>query len=293
MKRAAALFLSLLIMLTLFACGDEVSMENEVSGKAPGSEVKKENGDAAETLPQSEASDFAPAAEAGETEKEISESDLVYKDSFSLAESFEHMNALRYVIYEKMYSAVLNLDDASAWVPAAVGKYTLGSDEFLAASHVMENDAEEILGEQGFTGIAITSLDVENSWRITAKKGSDSYEYTIRYGAESDSYRFTLSINGIPEMLLAAIRTAGGYAIEIWTTTGTYHILAEDIKEGRFGFMPAEKTNQLEFPETDLFFEESYVAKDFATEGAEFTFLLANKILYIAKDGSNYAIPLE
>lgn len=291
MKRLFAFILSILMLFTLFACSDEASMENEVSGKAPGTEEKEATSTVTEGTTNGDSLDSAPLTEAGE--EEISESDLVYRDDFSLAEAFRHMNALRYTIYEKMYSAVLNLDDDSAWVPVAVSKYTLGKNEFSAAAHVMEKDAEKLFGKQGVSDIAITPLDVENSWKITGRKDNDIYEYTVRYGEESGSYRFTLSINGVPEMLLATIRTAGGYAIEIWTTTGTYHILAHDTKEGRFGFIPAEKTNQLEFPETDIFFEESYVAKEFATEGAEFTFLLANKILYVAKDGSNYAIPLE
>ncbi|MBE6911169.1 MAG: hypothetical protein E7473_01475 [Ruminococcaceae bacterium] len=298
MKKLLALILAICMMLAFAACDDIEGMsESEVSGKAPVSEEeetekKAEVNQEEVTLPE----DTSETTDEG-TKKTISEEDLVYRDDFTLAEAFEHMNSVRYVIYEKMYSAVLNLDDESAWVPAAIMKYNIGSDEFLAASHVMEKgaetSAEAILSKQGFTNISVAPLDVENSWKITARKGNANYEYTIRYGVESDSYRFTLATDGIPQMLLACIRTAGGYAVEIWTNEGSYHILADDEQEGRFGFIPSERTNQLDFPETDLFFEESYIAKEFATKDAEYTFLLANKILYIAKDGSNYAIPLE
>ncbi|MBQ6846228.1 MAG: hypothetical protein IJO61_03775 [Oscillospiraceae bacterium] len=298
MKKLLALILALCMMLAFAACDDSEEMfESEVSGKAPGSE-EKETEQKAEVNPGEEALPGDTSETEDETAKKtISESDLIYRDDFTLAEAFEHMNSVRYVIYEKMYSAVLNLDDESAWVPAAIVKYNIGSEEFLAASHVMEKgadtSAEAILSKQGFTNISITTLDVENSWKITARKENANYEYTIRYGVESESYRFTLAIDGVPQMLLACIRTAGGYAVEIWTDEGSYHILADDAQEGRFGFIPSERTNQLDFPETDIFYEESYIAKEFATKDAEHTFLLANKILYIAKDGSNYAIPLK
>lgn len=226
-----------------------------------------------------------------------SENGLEYDSNLSLADSFNQMNSLRLAICDDMYSAVVTFSDDSAWVPIAAGKYTLGSDEFLAASFVMESDtgitAERLFREQGFRNIDITTLDVDNAWKITAKKDTDNYEYTIHYNAESDSYRFTLTINSMPSMMLASKRTTGGYAVQLWTTDGSYHILAEDVKEGRFGFIPKQRDSIIEFPKTDLFFDDNFVTTEFTTKGAEYTFLLANNILYISKDGSNYAIPLQ
>ncbi|MBQ6846045.1 MAG: hypothetical protein IJO61_02835 [Oscillospiraceae bacterium] len=226
-----------------------------------------------------------------------SENGLSYDSNLSLSDSFNQMNSLRLAICDDMYSAVVTFSDDSAWVPIAASKYTLGCDEFLAASFVMESDtgitAERLFREQGFRNIEITTLDVENSWKITARKDENNYEYTVRYGAQSDSYRFTLAINDAPSMLMASKRTTGGYAVQVWTPEGSYHILAEDVKEGRFGFIPKQRDARIAFPETDLFFDENFVTTEFTTKGAEYTFLLANNILYIAKDGSNYAVPLQ
>ena len=226
-----------------------------------------------------------------------SEGGLLYDSNLSLSDSFNQMNSLRMAICDAMYSAVVTFSDDSAWVPIAAGKYTLGNEEFLAASFVMESGtgitAERLFREQGFKNIEISPLDVENSWQITATKDGSDYDYTIRYGAQSDSYRFTLSINNLPTLMLASKRTTGGYAVQAWTPEGSYHILAEDVKEGRFGFIPKQRDAEIDFPENDLFFDEDFVTTDFTTKGAEYTFLLANNILYIAKDGSNYAIPLQ
>lgn len=248
-------------------------------------------------MPAEEIPGKPPVTENVQPKPITSESGLMYDSSLSLADSFNQMNSLRMAICDDMYSAVVTFSDDSAWVPIAAGKYTLGSEEFLAASYVMESDtgitAERLFRETGFRNIEISPLDVENSWRITATKDGDNYEYTVRYGAQSDSYRFTLSVNGLPSMMLASKRTTGGYAVQIWTPEGSYHLLAEDVKEGRFGFIPKQRDAEIDFPETDLFFDEDFVTTDFTTKGAEYTFLLANNILYIAKDGSNYAIPLH
>ena len=50
-----------------------------------------------------------------------------------------------------------------------------------------------------------------------------------------------LSKNNLPELMLASKRTTGGYAVQAWTPEGSYHILAEDVKEGRFGFIPKQR----------------------------------------------------
>jgi len=227
---------------------------------------------------------------------------FVYDSTLTLADSFKQMNALRLSVCEDMYGAVVMFSDDSAWVPVAVNKYSIGSDEFLAASYVMEIEpsitAKKLLREEGFKDIEISPLDYENTWQITAKKdnesgGTDRYEYTIMYGSQSDSYRFTRIINSSPDMMLASRRIAGGYAVQVWTPEGEYRILVQDVREGRFGFVPKPREAKVEFPENDIYYDESIITSSFTTQDAEYTFLLANSILYIQKDGSNYAVPLK
>jgi len=228
------------------------------------------------------------------------DSGFLYDSELSLADSFNQMNTLRVSICDDMYSAVVGFSEDSAWVPIAASKYALGSEEFLSVSYIMEMEpsvtAKKLLRENGFENIEISTLDVENTWKITATKKEEdkinNYEYTVMYGAQSDSYRFTLTINNAPEMMLASRRITGGYAVQVWTPDGSYHILAQDIREGRFGYIPKRRDEEIEFPENDIYFDETLVTSSFTTNGAEYTFLLANNILYITKDGTNYAIPL-
>lgn len=230
-----------------------------------------------------------------------SDSGFVYDSQLSLADSFSQMNSLRIAICDDMYAAVRNFKNDSSWVPAYASMYTLGSDEFLAASYVMEMEpsitAKKLFRENGFTNIEISALDLDNTWKITAIKDENgvknNYEYTIMYGSQSDSYRFTLTINGTPDMMLASRRITGGYAVQVWTPEGEYHILAQDVREGRFGFIPKQRDAEIEFPENDIYYDDSLVTSTFTTSGAEYTFLLANNILYITKDGNNYAVPLD
>lgn len=225
---------------------------------------------------------------------------FLYDSKLSLADSFKQMNSLRLSVCGAMYSAVAHLTDDSAWVLEAVDKYILGSDEFLAVSYVMETEpgptAEKLMLEDGFTDIEISTLDIQNTWKITANKDENgavnAYEYTVMYGAQSDSYRFTLSINDQPRMLLASCRTVGGYAVQAWTPEGSYHIFVDDVLEGRFGYIPPEEGEENTFPESDIYFDESLITSSFTTTNADYTFLLANDLLYITNDGSNYAIPL-
>lgn len=230
-----------------------------------------------------------------------SEGEFMYDSQLSLADSFNQMNTLRISVCDDMYSAVVGFSDDSAWVPIAASKYALGSEEFLAASYVMEMEpsitAKKLMREAGFKNIEISPLDLENTWKITANKEENGavneYEYTVMYGSQSDSYRFTLSINGEPDMMLASRRITGGYAVQVWVPDGEYHILVQDIQEGRFGYIPKQRDAEIDFPENDIYYDDTLVTNSFTTEGAEYTFLLANNILYIAKDGSNYAIPLS
>ena len=247
-------------------------------------------------------SGVAPSTVAAAPEALNAADAFVYNNSLPLADSFKQMNELRISICSDMYSAVVGFTSSSAWVPVAANKFSLGSDEFLAASYVMEIEpgvtAKKLFKDSGFENIQISPLDVENTWKITAVKKNedekkDNYEYTVMYGKESDSYRFTLSINGEPKMLLASCRITGGYGVQVWTPEGTYNILAQDVKEGRFGFIPKTRDSAVEFPETDIYFDPNLITSSFTTDGAEYTFLLANNILYISKDGSNYAIPLK
>lgn len=226
---------------------------------------------------------------------------FLYDSKLSLADSFKQLNELRLSICNDMYSAVVSFSDQDAWVPVEANKFALGGDEFLAASYIMEIEpgitSKKLFREAGFENYEVSPLDVENTWRITAtKKENDiihNYEYTVMYGAQSDSYRFTLRIDEEPKMLLASRRITGGYAVQVWTPEGEYRILAQDIKEGRFGFIPKQREAEISFPEDDIYFNDNLVTNDFTLRGAEHTFLLANNILYIAKDGSNYAIPLR
>lgn len=247
-------------------------------------------------------SGVAPSTVVASPEALTADSSFVYNNSLPLADSFKQMNQLRISICSDMYSAVVGFTNSSAWVPVAANKYSLGSDEFLAASYVMEIEpgvtAKKLFRDSGFENVQISNLDVENTWKITATKKEDdgsvnNYEYTVMYGKESDSYRFTLSINGAPNMLLASCRITGGYAVQVWTPEGTYNILAQDVREGRFGFIPKTRDAAVEFPETDIYFDPELITSSFTTKDAEYTFLLANNILYITKDGSNYAIPLR
>jgi len=226
---------------------------------------------------------------------------FVYDGNISLADSFNQMNALRSSICTDMYSAVVAFSGTSAWVPIEANKFSIGCDEFLAVSYVMEIEpsitTKKLMREAGFENIEISQLDVENSWLITANKTENGainhYEYTVRYGQVSDSYRFTLEINNNPTMMLASRRITGGYAVQVWVPEGEYHILAHDIKEGRFGYIPKSRNEtSIDFPEDDIFFDDYLVTSTFTTENAEHTFLLANNILYITKDGNNYAVPL-
>ncbi|MBQ2840574.1 MAG: hypothetical protein II996_07775 [Oscillospiraceae bacterium] len=246
-------------------------------------------------------SGVAPATVDVQPTPVTADSGFMYDGKLSLADSFNQMNSLRLSICDDMYSAVVGLSDDSAWVPIAANKYSLGSDEFLAASYVMEIEpgitARKLFRENGFENVEISPLDVENTWKITATKDEDgltnNYEYTVMYGAESDSYRFTLSINTEPQLMLASRRITGGYALQLWTPEGEYHILAQDVREGRFGFIPKQRDAEIEMPENDIYFDDSLITSSFTTEGAEYTFLLANNILYITKDGNNYAVPLH
>ncbi len=226
---------------------------------------------------------------------------FLYDNDISLADSFKQMNSLRASVEQDMYSAVVSLSGDSAWVPVEANKFTLGCDEFLAASYIMEIEpsitTKKLMKEEGFENIEISGLDVENSWKITATKTEDgvtnNYEFTVRYGQVSDSHRFTRKINDSPDMMLASRRIDGGYAIQVWIPDGEYHMIANDTKEGRFGYIPKSRSqSELDFPQTDIFFNDSLITNTFTTANAEHTFLLANNILYISKDGANYAIPL-
>lgn len=274
-RKVLSIFLALLLIVSLASCSWSDEPE-ALSGVAPSSV------------------DVSPTPIGGD-------SDFLYDSSLSLADSFKQMNSLRMTVCDDMYSAVVNFSDDSAWVPVAANKYALGSEEFLAASYIMEIEpsvtAKKLLREAGFESIEISPLDIENTWKITAIKKEDGvakdYEYTVMYGAQSDSYRFTQRIDNEPILMLASRRITGGYAVQVWTPEGTYNILVQDIQEGRFGFIPKQRDAEIEFPENDIYFDDSLVTSSFTTAGAEYTFLLANNILYIAKDGSNYAIPLS
>ncbi|MBR5543271.1 MAG: hypothetical protein IKU65_04165 [Oscillospiraceae bacterium] len=227
---------------------------------------------------------------------------FMYDSSLSLADSFKQLNELRLSVCNDMYSAVVGFSGDSAWVPIAANKFTLGSDEFLAASYVMEIEpgitSKKLFREAGFENIEISPLDIENTWKITATRKDDAgitrnYEYTVMYGSQSDSYRFTQTIDNEPIMMLASRRITGGYAVQVWTPEGEYHILAQDVKEGRFGFIPKPRNDEVNFPDDDIYFNDNLITNNFTTSGTEFTFLLANNILYITKDGANYAIPLR
>lgn len=226
---------------------------------------------------------------------------FTYDSRLSLADSFKQLNELRLSICNDMYSAVVNFSGDSAWVPVEANKFALGGDEFLAASYIMEIEpnitAKKLFREAGFENYEVSPLDVDNTWRITATKKEDNiihnYEYTVMYGSQSDSYRFTLEIDDAPTMLLASRRITGGYAVQVWTPEGEYRILAHDTKEGRSGFIPKRRDAEVSFPEDDIYFNDNLITNDFTLRGAEHTFLLANNILYIAKDGSNYAVPLR
>ena len=113
------------------------------------------------------------------------------------------------------------------------------------------------------------------------------------YGSQSDSYRFTLTINQEPQMMMASRRITGGYAVQVWVPDGEYHILVQDVKEGRFGFIPKSRDDDIDFPDNDIYFDDTLVNSTFTTLGADYTFLVANNILYIARDGKNYAIPFK
>ncbi|MBR3848135.1 MAG: hypothetical protein IKM21_02460 [Oscillospiraceae bacterium] len=272
-KRISFLILTVAMLFSLSACFDEPEY---LSGTAPATVD-------VQPIP------IDPAAE------------FMYDSTLSLADSFNQMNSLRASICEDMYSAVVSFSDSSAWVPIEANKYSLGSDEFLAVSYIMEIapsvTTKKLMREDGFTNIDISQLDVENSWLVTAKKEENgvvnNYEYTVRYGKHSDSYRFTLTINNEKKMMLASRRITGGYAVQVWIPEGEYHILAHDVKEGRFGYIPKSRdVTSLDFPENDIFYDGSLVTSTFTTANAEHTFLLANNILYITKDGNNYAVPL-
>ncbi len=228
-------------------------------------------------------------------------SSFSYDQEVPLADSYNQMNSLRATIGNEMYSTVVSFSGDSAWVPIEADKYTIGCDEFIAASYIMEIEpsitTKKIMKEQGFDNIEISDLDVENSWKIIAQKNEngviDNYEYTVRYGKESDSYRFTRTINNSPDMMLASRRINGGYAVQVWTPSGEYRIIANDSKEGRLGFIPKSRSDtELRFPEKDIFYDASLLTNTFTTANAQHTFLLANNILYISKDGANYAVPL-
>ncbi len=221
-----------------------------------------------------------------------------YENTLSLAESFKQLSSLRLSISDLMYSAVYGFTDSSAWVPEAALAYALGCEEFLAASYVDEVEpditAKKLFEEKGFENITVTPLDIENTWSIEALKNEggvqNTYEYTVMYGDESDSYRFTLKVNMVPTLLLASRRISGGYAVQVWTPEGMYNILAHDVKEGRLGFIPNKDPTK--FPASDIYFSSGLITNTFTTARAEFTFLLANNMLYVSKGGSNYAIPL-
>ncbi len=232
-----------------------------------------------------------------------SDSSFEYDGSRPLAESFKQMNSLRMTICNYMYSAVVAFSNDSAWVPVACNNYTLGSSEFLAASYVMEKEpnitAKKLFREEGFKNVEISQLDIENTYKITATKTDDDgkvhdYVYTVMYGAQSDSYRFTLTIDEVPSMMLACRRTTGGYVIQVWSPEGEHRILAQDVQEGRFGFIPRSVSDTaVDFPENDIYYDDSLITKDFTVTDADYTFLLANNILYISRDGTNYAVPLR
>ncbi len=228
-------------------------------------------------------------------------SNFTYDSALSLADSYKQMNSLRASICSDMYSAVVGFSDTSSWVPVEANKYSIGSDEFLAVSYIMEIapsvTTKKLMREAGFTNIEISQLDVENSWIVTATKEENgtinNYEYTVRYGQHSDSYRFTLTINKENKMMLASRRITGGYAVQVWVPEGEYHILAHDVKEGRFGYIPKSRNeSSIEFPDNDIFYDDTLITSTFTTANTEHTFLLANNILYITKDGNNYAVPL-
>ena len=275
-KKITSLFLSFSMVLTLTSCS--FSKEPEaLSGVAP---VTVEV--------QPEALDPSSA--------------FLYDRNISLADSFKQMNSLRASVEEQMYSAVVGFSGSSAWVPEEASKFTLGCDEFLAVSYIMEIEpsitTKKIMREEGFENIEISDLDVENSWKVTATRTDEdvlnNYEFTIRYGSFSDSYRFTRTINGTADMMLASRRIDGGYALQIWLPDGEYHMIANDSKEGRFGYIPRSRSDEApDFPESDIFFDDSPLTTAFTTQNTEHTFLLANNILYISKDGTNYAIPLK
>ncbi len=225
---------------------------------------------------------------------------FIYSNKLSLADSFAQLNSLRLTIYNSIHSAVAVFVDDSAWVPIAASNYTLGSQEFLAASYVEEVEpgitAKKVFEEDGFENVSISSTDNKNTWAIKAMKkngtNTDTYDYTVMYDKASDSYRFTLDVNKVPTMMLASIRISGGYAIQVWTPEGLYNILANDTKEGRFGFIPKKGNGADTFPEKDIYFNRDIVTSTFTTKGAEYSFLLANNIVYISQGGFNYAVPL-
>ena len=269
-KKLSALMLALLLIFSLVACDSEPQY---LSGTAPATD----------------------AAQPGPVES------FTYDNTLSLADSYKQMNSLRASICSTMYSTVVGFSDTSAWVPVEANKFSIGSEEFLAVSYIMEIapsvTTKKLMREAGFENIEISQLDVENSWIITAKREDDgkknNYEYTVRYGHHSDSYRFTLTINNEPQMMLASRRITGGYAVQVWVPEGEYHILAHDVLEGRFGFIPKSRNvTSIEFPDTDIFFSEQIDTSTFTTANTEHTFLLANNILYITKDGNNYAVPV-
>ncbi len=225
---------------------------------------------------------------------------FIYNSKLSLADSFEQLSSLRLTICDSIYSAVAMFVDDSAWVPVAANNYTLGSKEFLAASYVAEDEpgitAKKILEEDGFENIEVSTLDGANSWAIKAirEEGpvTNAYDYTVMYRPEADSYRFTLKINNVPTMMLSSMRVSGGYAVQVWTPDGTYNILANDTKEGRFGFVPKQESDLKDFPSDDIYFNADLVTSTFTTKGTEYSFLLANNIVYISHGGFNYAVPL-
>ena len=272
-KKFSFLMLALIMIFSLVACNSEPEY---LSGTAPATvDVQPVPVD--------------PSAE------------FMYDATLSLADSYNQMNSLRAAICSDMYSAVVGFADSSAWVPIEANKYSIGSDEFLALSYIMEIapsvTTKKLMREAGFTNIDISQLDVENSWIVTATKEENGavndYEYTVRYGQHSDSYRFTLKINNESKMMLASRRITGGYAVQVWVPEGEYHILAHDVKEGRFGYIPKSRNDySLDFPENDIFYDNTLITSTFTTANTEHTFLLANNILYITKDGNNYAVPL-
>ena len=223
-----------------------------------------------------------------------------YQETASLSESFRQMTSLRLSICHDMYSTVATFSDDSAWVPEAANKFVLGSDEFLAASFVMETDSnfttENLMYEQGFRDIKITSVS-NNEYHITATKPeettTDFYEYTVSYSPETDATRFTRKVNNIPDILLATRRITGGYAVEAWTPDGRYEMLAQDIQDGQLGYIPNSRNNTKNFPESDIYYNKNRVTSGFTIKNAEYTFLLTNNVLYITKSGSNYAIPVR